>query len=540
MGNGTWAITGGQITQSNAATGARRLVYNTPLDVGTLVAEVEVKSASPGGLHQVGFVLGSPGGDGTNGLGIQMHRPDGGANWTQVTVEQDGVTNVGGYTLPAPISDTAYQKLRVVVSGDAVSIYVNDVYLATNRDVGLRGLWGRQIALLSYGCVATWRNLKVWSLLRHDEVVTPGGVAAVGDMRYWMRDLTDLNIAPPAPPTLIPGMTLTIPADTVARTAFVDANVIFDGAHTCRLGVVLDGVAQSLNTQANITGGNTIYDWQMAGWPLSLTAGVPHTIQIWWNASDSLANVVLKNRTLTVVIPGTGTSSPAPLTPVALLEPGATVPPSGTPVGAVCFEKAAAVTTWDFTLGVLPAGWTTHGSASQTFSGSGMAGTFGAAGGWHIDGLTLPASFTLELWLLSQASFSSVMFGPQISDASGNGGMSSWYNAPNTILVEGMAAYAYNSSYQMGVGTPAFPVRLRVRKSGTSYFGSYSLDGGGSWSAETVAVTHAAVVTRLGIGSCLGASSAVIQRAILRPGGAVASPGLAKGWWDGAAVQPLA
>lgn len=226
--------------------------------------------------------------------------------------------------------------------------------------------------------------------------------------------------------------------------------------------------------------------------------------------------------------------------PMILLEAGGSVP-NGTPPGALIFEKAPAPTVWDFRLGSLPSGWAKQGAPTETFSGAGMVTTCPAAAGYHIAGLTLSAEYSVEVVITAQSTVSSVMFGPRLLTAAGAGLAASWYHSPSAVLLEGVGGHTYNGSFQqVGVGPPVYPTRLRVRKSGTSFFASYSSDSGATWSADSPALISAAVIDRIGFGSILGAVTATIQQVIYRPGTVSTNTGRAKGWWDGTTLQPLA
>ena len=222
-------------------------------------------------------------------------------------------------------------------------------------------------------------------------------------------------------------------------------------------------------------------------------------------------------------------------TPVLLINNGASVP-AGTPAGTIIIEKGLASVTYDFTAGALPSGWSKHGTPSETFSGAGMATTFSATQGYHIGGLSTTNNARIELHLAAQASFG-VMFGIQLTDNSGNGVGVSWYNGPAGSLVESVAGYNYNSSFNTSTGTPAMPSRLRLRQSGTNYYASHSTDGGATWSVESSALVSATTMTRLNVGSILGSSTATVERVIYTP--APLSGGSIKGWWDGTTLQPV-
>jgi hypothetical protein len=104
------------------------------------------------------------------------------------------------------------------------------------------------------------------------------------------------------------------------------------------------------------------------------------------------------------------------------------------------------------------------------------------------------------------------MIGPMILDASGNGVQASWYDAPASYLTLKVSAWGYGSAFQQGPTTsmPSSTTALRLRKSGTNYYTSYSTDYGATWSSETPALAHATFTpTQMGFGSILGAAQTV-------------------------------
>lgn len=224
---------------------------------------------------------------------------------------------------------------------------------------------------------------------------------------------------------------------------------------------------------------------------------------------------------------------------VLLLANGASVP-GGTAAGTLVFEKAVPATTWDFTAGSLPSGWVKQGTPTESFSGAGMACTCTTGQGYYVPGLTLLTNFVLELWVVTQTSVSSIMFGPRIHDNTGAGASAFWYSAPSAFLTGSIAGHTYSGSFtQIGNGPPTYPTRMRIRKSGGSYYSQFSADSGVNWSPETPAVASAATPTRIGFGSQTGTANATVARVILRPGFTGGLSGRAKGWWDGTTLQDL-
>lgn len=96
-----------------------------------------------------------------------------------------------------------------------------------------------------------------------------------------------------------------------------------------------------------------------------------------------------------------------------------------------------------------------------------------------------------------------------VVDSSGNGVAVQMYDAPIACLAIGLSSYTYDSTFQQ---TPAFtgsiildhrPVWLSLRKSGTNYYGAFSVDGE-AWSPETPAKSWAGTVDRIGMIAPLG------------------------------------
>jgi hypothetical protein len=224
---------------------------------------------------------------------------------------------------------------------------------------------------------------------------------------------------------------------------------------------------------------------------------------------------------------------------VILLENGASVDP-GTPAGALVFEKALAPTVYDFRLGSLPAGWAKIGAPTETFSGAGMATSCGASQGYYIDLGTMPQEFCVDLVIATQTSVTSIMFGPRATSSANTGIGANWYSSPSALVEITITSGAYASSFvQTGVGPPTYPTRIRLRRQAQAFYSSYSTDGGVTWSPETPALSSAASISRIGVGSALGAASATVQQVIYRPGTNPLTGGRAKGWWNGTALQPL-
>lgn len=122
---------------------------------------------------------------------------------------------------------------------------------------------------------------------------------------YWSAEAADLIVDPmPSGDTLVDGLSITLPASSKARMAFVSADCEFTGGHTNRFDIYIDGSAipGNRNRTANVAGGNNIYDTQFSQVPVAVPGdSASHTIEVRWNASDSLAAVTLKGRSITIM-----------------------------------------------------------------------------------------------------------------------------------------------------------------------------------------------------------------------------------------------
>ena len=208
--------------------------------------------------------------------------------------------------------------------------------------------------------------------------------------------------------------------------------------------------------------------------------------------------------------------------------------PSGTAANTIIFMKPPPVSTWNFAgASALPSGWTRRGITSETFSANGMTATLATGQGWLYP---MPSpDGTLEVGIYT-GTYVGTMQGGLLADASGNGVGSVYYNAPAGQLAILMSGWNYGSSYILAESaTPTYPVRMRVRKNGTSYFVSISHDGGTTWSGETAYTAWGGTPTQIFIGSAYQSGSMTVAYAKWTPVGG----GGAKGYWDGSAYVPF-
>jgi hypothetical protein len=156
--------------------------------------------------------------------------------------------------------------------------------------------------------------------------------------------------------------------------------------------------------------------------------------------------------------------------------------------------------------------WTrqTITSSHETLDSSGMdLDVIGAGEGYYKSlaslGLTASDDFTVEVEF--GKSSTAAMIGPWILDDSGTGVQASNYSNPNALLTLRASSWGYGGSFAQGVAGNVNPCRLRLRKQGTSYYSSRSVDGGATWSVETTAFTWTGTPTRVGFGSILNSAA---------------------------------
>ena len=121
---------------------------------------------------------------------------------------------------------------------------------------------------------------------------------------YSAQSSADLAVSPvPAPVTAIPGMTLTIPASTVARTFMVNAMVTWNQNHGMRGTILVDGsnaFPSGAHLQINpVVSGDGAYFLIWAGVLLAIPGeGAEHTIAAAWAAQSSTSGVTIQERTI--------------------------------------------------------------------------------------------------------------------------------------------------------------------------------------------------------------------------------------------------
>lgn len=223
---------------------------------------------------------------------------------------------------------------------------------------------------------------------------------------------------------------------------------------------------------------------------------------------------------------------------VLLLENTGNVP-AGTAVGTVVFRKAPPATIWDFrTMSALPAGWTRRGVTSETFGAQGLTATLAAGQGYSFVSADANSDYTLEAYIFT-GSYAGIMQGIMANLSTGAGTASIAYNSPTGNLAATVnTSYQYGGTFQNGGGSPAYPMLLRLRKSGNAFYASMSTNAGTTWTGEAP-LTNAGIYQNIGFGSLFGAATLMtISYFKMTLGGTSPTSGL-RGWWDGSALVPF-
>lgn len=223
----------------------------------------------------------------------------------------------------------------------------------------------------------------------------------------------------------------------------------------------------------------------------------------------------------------------------ALLIDNAASVPAGTAAGTVIFEKSPPGTVYSFEgLAALPAGWSRRGVASETFDPAGMGFAVTAGEGYELAVADLATQFTLELGLLTADNNGKAQGIIVTAAATGDGVSAGWYNNPNGALMMNVnSSYQYGGSFQTASGVKTDPSRLRLRRDGSSWYASYSLDGQ-TWSGESPGLGVVFTPGRIGFGSVLGGSGSM-KVSYLKYTAGGGRPGGLRGWWDGSKIVPF-
>lgn len=135
-----------------------------------------------------------------------------------------------------------------------------------------------------------------------------------GIENYSFSSHTTVSVASaPTTPTAISGMTLTIPASTVARTFMVNAMVTWNtGTHGMRGDLMVDGAVVfpgGTNTEPNpVASGDGAYWLGWVGVLVSIPGdGASHTISCAWSAQTSTSGITIQERSMVAMSLASGT-----------------------------------------------------------------------------------------------------------------------------------------------------------------------------------------------------------------------------------------
>lgn len=157
---GTWASNGTVITQTNTDVAHRRARYNTLLPIALpAIYEAEVKITSGTGAL-AGFLIGYNGAAGTGGIGVAL---DDLQNRIQV---ENGAVAIHDVTMTPTVTTGTFYKLRAIVNGVWVTVYVDGTLLGTANLGATNTVDDPQayVGLFCFGAAAEFRNIKVWTL----------------------------------------------------------------------------------------------------------------------------------------------------------------------------------------------------------------------------------------------------------------------------------------------------------------------------------------------------------------------------------------
>ena len=152
---GTWDTSGTYFTQANAGASVMNMKFNTKMPLAISVYEAEVQCKTAGGTRRTGIYIM----DGTtsNGGMLVYLQPD--ENW--LCIER------GGHFLMATISATidldTWYKIRLLVTGDTLSVWLDEVFLTSFPNVGGQ-VNTHSLHLYNYQSEGWFRNIKAWTL----------------------------------------------------------------------------------------------------------------------------------------------------------------------------------------------------------------------------------------------------------------------------------------------------------------------------------------------------------------------------------------
>jgi len=155
--SGTWSSDGTVIKQTDTGATVRRAKFNTKLVTDNLVFEAEMQIRTAGALRLAGLIVGFDG-SGNNGNLVYL---DEGGNLIQV--DSDSITNHRTFS-SVTINTNTWYKLRVVVMGTAVGVYLDGTLMGSVGKPVTASANADFIGFLTYQAEVWFRNIKAWNL----------------------------------------------------------------------------------------------------------------------------------------------------------------------------------------------------------------------------------------------------------------------------------------------------------------------------------------------------------------------------------------
>jgi hypothetical protein len=163
---GTWAIDGGTGQLRQTDTGANVRTYRSTdqtLMRPNMIIEAEVKyNSGSGSIRRMGIFAG--GQASSSGAFLVYLQTDSAATAWSVNTEQAAILATGGITTSHSTANWA--TLRAEINGGGATIFLNGTFLMFIRNIHWQASTTNapNVGVYTYGCDATFRNLKIWSL----------------------------------------------------------------------------------------------------------------------------------------------------------------------------------------------------------------------------------------------------------------------------------------------------------------------------------------------------------------------------------------
>jgi len=157
---GTWATSGGEITQTDTSTQRRITYLGAIVPYAALVYEADMQIVSGSGTDQVlGLLIGKTNANEDNAFLARL-KYNGTSAW-QAQVENDSVGNNSAVGITA-VGVGTWATLRVLVMGTTMSVWVDGVHVLNG--VVNRGRSGNYLGLFTGSVSAKFRNIAAWTL----------------------------------------------------------------------------------------------------------------------------------------------------------------------------------------------------------------------------------------------------------------------------------------------------------------------------------------------------------------------------------------